>query len=148
MIDSVIYDLFVPSGYQSDLKLNVNRDIVTGQTYTYVIDFEASKSIVKTGNGKYILKPVVHVFVESFTGAIKGVVQPYEAKPEVLAIGPSDDTTTVFADPYSGKFKIRGLNPGLYDLEFHPDTSYSDTTLFDVEVFAGETTVLDTLWFH
>jgi hypothetical protein len=35
----------------------------------------------------------------------------------------------------------------VYDLEFHPDTAYAETTLIDVEVFAGQSTVLDTLWF-
>jgi hypothetical protein len=149
MADSVLYDLKIPSGQESGLKLLVHRDIVSGQAYTYVIDFDAARSIVRTGHGEYgrfILKPVVRVVSESLTGSIKGVVQPADARPTVTAVG-SNDTTTVFADPYSGKFKIRCLNPGSYDLEFHPDSAYSDTTLFDVQVMAGETTVLDTLWF-
>jgi hypothetical protein len=43
---------------------------------------------------------------------------------------------------------IRGLAAGLYDLEFHPDTAYAETTLVDIEVFAGQSTVLDTIWFE
>jgi len=43
---------------------------------------------------------------------------------------------------------IRGLATGLYDLEFHPDTAYDGITLVDVEVFAGQSNVLDTIWFE
>ncbi len=148
MADSVIYDIKTPSAQQSGLKLKVNEEISAGTSYTYVIDFDAAKSIVRTGNGKYILKPVIRVFTEAITGSIAGVVQPADARPAVMAIGPSDDTSSVFTDTITGQFMIRGLAAGLYDLEFYPDTAYSDTTLFDVEVFAGQSTVLDTLWFQ
>ena len=148
MVDSVVYDIKTPSAQQSGLKLHINQDISTGVTYTYVIDFDAAKSIVKTGNGKYILKPVIRVFTEAITGSIEGVVQPPEARPTVLAIGPMDDTTTVFTDTITGQFMIRGLAAGLYDLEFQPDIAYADTTLVDIEVFAGQNTILDTLWFQ
>jgi hypothetical protein len=76
MVDSVLYDLKVPSGSESGLKLIVNKEIISGETYTYIIDFDAAKSIIKTGNGeygKYILKPVLHVFPEigaNFTFAV------------------------------------------------------------------------------
>jgi len=148
MVDSVVYNLKTPSAQQSGLKLLVNTEIFNGITYTYIIDFDAAKSIVKTGNGKYILKPVIRVFTEAVTGSIKGVVQPVIARPTILAIGPSDDTTAVFTDTITGQYMIRGLAAGLYDLKFHPDTAFKDTTLLDVEVFAGQTTVLDTLRFE
>lgn len=149
MVDSVLYDIKTPSAQESGLKLQVHQDISPGITYTYVIDFDAAKSIVKAGKkDKYILKPVIKVFTEAITGSIEGVVQPPEARPTVLAIGPMDDTATTFTDTITGQFMIRGLAAGLYDLEFHPDTAYADTTLFDIEVFAGQSAVLDTLWFQ
>jgi hypothetical protein len=157
MVDSVVYDIKTPSAQESGLKLNVHQDVSPGIAYTYIIDFDAAKSIVKTGKGnsKYILKPVIKVFTEAITGSIAGVVQPPEARPTILAIGPSDDTTNAFTDTISGQFMFRGLSAGYYDLEFHPDTVFgdttftvfADTTLLDIEVFAGQTTVLDTLWF-
>jgi hypothetical protein len=69
MVDSVIYDLKVPSGCESGLKFKVNREISAGVTYTY--------------------------------------------------------------------------NP-----EFYPESCFADTTLADIEVFPGQTTVIDTLWFQ
>jgi hypothetical protein len=38
------------------------------------------KSIVETGNGKYILKPVIKIYTEALSGSIQGVVQPVESK--------------------------------------------------------------------
>jgi len=161
MVDSVVYDIKTPSAQESGLKLNVHQDITPGTSYAYTIDFDAAKSIIKTGKGnsKYILKPVIKVFSEAIsgptTGSIAGVVQPSQADPLILAIGPEDDTTTTMCDT-AGQFLFQGLTAGYWDLEFHPDTVFgdttftvfADTTLMDIEVFGGQTTVLDTLWFH
>lgn len=59
VIDGETYALTTPSAQQSGYKLNVNAEIQEGQVYELVIDFDASQSIVVTGNGKYILKPVL-----------------------------------------------------------------------------------------
>jgi hypothetical protein len=160
MVDSVVYDLKTPSAQQSGLKLNVNQEITPGTSYAYTIDFDAAKSIHKTGKGssKYMLKPVIRVFAEAVTpatGSIAGVVQPAEAWPLILAIGPEDDSLTTSSDT-SGQFLFQGLTAGYYDLEFQPDTIwgdstytvFADTTLFDIEVIGGQTTILDTLWLH
>jgi hypothetical protein len=163
VVDSVVYDIKTPSAQQSGLKLLVNRQITPGHTYEYTIDFDAAKSIVLTGKGnsKYILKPVIRVFSEEITidgpvvGSIAGVVQPAEANPLILAIGMEDDTITTSADTL-GQFLFSGLAAGYYDLEFQPDTIrgdttyivFADTTLADIEVISGQTTVLDTLFFH
>ena len=57
--------LTTPSADQSGLKLKTNIDVVASQTADFVIDFDACKSIVTTGNsgksGKYLLKPVLTV---------------------------------------------------------------------------------------
>jgi hypothetical protein len=59
--DSVIHDLKVPSGEQSGLKINVHKDIPAGQTLNVLLDFDAEKSIVKKGNGDFMMKPVIRV---------------------------------------------------------------------------------------
>ena len=148
MVDDEVYAMKTPSARESGLKFNVHQDLSPGVTYTYVIDFDAARSIVETGNKKYILKPLIRVFTEAITGSIEGVVQPPEANTAVTTVGPTEDTFTVFTDTSSGEFMIRGLTAGYYDLEFHPDTGFADTSLFDVEVIAGETTLLDTIWFQ
>ena len=55
------FDVEIPSAYQTGLKLIHSFEINDGQTTELTIDFDAEKSIVKTGNGRYILKPTIKV---------------------------------------------------------------------------------------
>lgn len=61
MVDSVLYDLKTPSAQQSGLKINLDFTILPGYLYEIYLDFDAGSSIVSTGNGKYLLKPVIRV---------------------------------------------------------------------------------------
>ncbi len=148
MVDSVIHDLKTPSAQQSGLKLNVHEEIVGGEFYAYVIDFVVEKSIVETGNGKYMLKPVIRVFAEAITGSVSGVVQPVEARPSVMAVMGEDTISSTNADTVSGAFMIRGLSEGSYNLIFDPADPYQDTILSDIDILAGQTMVLDTLFLN
>jgi hypothetical protein len=51
----------IPSVYQTGLKLIHPFEINDGQTTKLTIDFDAEKSIIKTGNGNYKLKPTIKV---------------------------------------------------------------------------------------
>ena len=145
MIDSVLYELKTPSAQQSGLKLNVQEEIIAGEAYAYVIDFVVEKSIVKTGNGKYILKPVIKVFTEAVTGSVQGVVHPAESRAMVMAIM-DDDTISTYADTLSGGYVIRGLYEGSYDLLFSAPEDFQDTTLSGIAVSSGQTTMVDTVF--
>lgn len=59
--DSVYHELKVPSGQQSGLKINVHRDIPSGQTFHILLDFDADKSIHQKGNGGFSMKPVIKI---------------------------------------------------------------------------------------
>lgn len=60
MKDSILYDLDTPSAEQSGLKIKVDKSLaLTSDSLT--LDFDAAKSIVETGNGKFILKPVIKI---------------------------------------------------------------------------------------
>lgn len=61
MVDSVLHELKTPSAQQSGLKINVHADISDVDVYNLLIDFDAEKSVVKQGNGNYLLKPVIKV---------------------------------------------------------------------------------------
>lgn len=50
-----------PSAVQSGIKLIHGFDVQAGERVDLLLDFDACQSIVKTGNGKYKLKPVIHV---------------------------------------------------------------------------------------
>jgi len=58
------------------------------------IDFDAEKSVIKTGNGKYKMKPVIHVTSEIYseeevsTGSVSGTVSYYDSQDlELTGIG-------------------------------------------------------------
>ena len=57
--DGISYDLVTPSGQTSGIKVQVHAQFLPGETYRIVLDFDPEKSINKTGNGTYKLKPVI-----------------------------------------------------------------------------------------
>jgi hypothetical protein len=126
------------------LKLNVHEDIHPGISYAYVLDFEAEKSIVRTGNGRHQLKPVIRVFTKAVTGTLKGVTWPPEAKAYISVIN-ADDTVGTAADTVTGEFMVRGLTEGTYNIDFESTDGFRDTTLTDVSIVVGQVTLLDTM---
>jgi hypothetical protein len=121
-------DLKTPSAQQSGLKLKVDKPLNEGISYDLVIDFDASRSIVKAGNsGQYILKPVLRVIAEE-SATIEGTVLPLEAGPVAVSALIEEDSVGTFADE-NGKFVIRGLKAGDYTLIFTPNEGYQEKTL-------------------
>jgi len=60
--DGIIYEMKVPSGYKSGIKLVHGFDIEVGVTTELVLDFDASKSVIVPGKkGKIMLKPTIKV---------------------------------------------------------------------------------------
>ena len=51
--------LKVPSGMESGIKVKLDKDLISGEELILLFDFNAEKSVVLTGNGSYILKPVL-----------------------------------------------------------------------------------------
>jgi hypothetical protein len=107
-------DLNTPSAQQSGLKVQVNTDLREGITYKIVLDFDAARSIVATGSGKFNLKPVIRAITTAEDGAIKGLVDPASALPVVYAINGAD-TVSTYANEM-GAFLVRGLEPATYRL--------------------------------
>lgn len=130
------FDLKVPSGSESGLKLKVNETIVAGGDYHFVMDFDASRSVKVKGNGKYSLQPVIRMFSKSEAGVIKGSVTPIETRPFVWAINGTDTLGTVASE--TGDFKLTGVPEGTYTLSFVPQNGAGTFELNDVAVAKGE----------
>jgi hypothetical protein len=88
LLDGTTQPLKTPSGQQSGLKIKADFTVLADQTNAFLLDFDACKSIVVTGNGKYILKPVVRLSAIP-AGAIQGWVSP-----NVITTTVSGTTTT------------------------------------------------------
>lgn len=142
-VNDTLYDLKTPSAEQSGLKINVHQTLADDISYTLILDFDAAKSIVESGNGEYILKPVIRAIAQPLDGGIKGVIIPVSANPAVYAISGSDSVST-FPDA-TGNFLIKGLSAGNYNIYFAPATGYNDTTVTGVVVTTGVITDMGTI---
>lgn len=102
--------LKTPSGQQSGLKLQAHFDVLPGQVADLVLDFDACKSIVKSGSsGNYNLKPVMSVFKRLST-AIEGYVDTSMANGNTQVSAQLGGATVRSTVPDStGKFLIAWL---------------------------------------
>ncbi|MEL4455996.1 DUF4382 domain-containing protein [Lutimonas vermicola] len=150
-------DLDTPSAEQSGLKLKLNTDLEGGFSYTFILDWDVSKSIVKAGNsGKYILKPVIRVNLEVNSGSISGIVVAEELEDEIDGAVPQDKTEVfIFTenDEYvgstftndKGEFLVQGLDEGYYILKI-VTLNYADfESKQPIMVTAGEITDAGTI---
>jgi hypothetical protein len=143
-IDGQEIDLVTPSAQHSGLKLNVHADLLEGVTYKILLDFDAARSVVHTGSGKYNLKPVIRSITEATSGAIKGVVSPAASLPAVFAIVATDTVATTYADS-TGNFLLRGVPPGAYTVSFDAKEGYTDFQETNVAVSLGNVTDMGTI---
>jgi hypothetical protein len=143
IIGGVSHDLTTPSGQTSGVKLNVHDQLTAGIAYTLNLDFDAAQSIVVTGNGKYILKPVIRAIPQAVSGAVTGMVTPAASSPKVYAIIGADTIGTV-ADT-TGKYYFSGLAAGTYQVKFVPVSPYAVKIVTNVAVTNGSVTDMGTV---
>ncbi|MEJ7779284.1 MAG: DUF4382 domain-containing protein [Daejeonella sp.] len=137
VVNGVSYPLTTPSGQSSGVKLKVNEDLEAGVAYTMLLDFDAAKSIVQTGNGKYILKPVIRAIPNAVSGSITGTITPAESSPKIYAITGTDTLGTI--SDATGKFWFPGVSAGTYKVEIYPVSPYLNKTIDNVIVVTGST---------
>ena len=143
-VDDRTENLATPSAQQSGLKVQVHADLKEGMVYEVLLDFDAARSIVATGNGAFKLKPVIRAIVEergaveTDGGAIEGSVEPVASNPAIHVIQ-GDDTVSTMVDNV-GNFFVGDLTPGNYRVVFIPIEGFLGEELTDVDVTAGDTT--------
>lgn len=129
-----------------------NFEIASSGQVFFWIDFDAGNSIQPdnsgSGNGNgFRLQSHIKIFTTGRTGRIEGFVLPRAAEPIVKAARGSD-TATAIPDGNDGKFKIVGLNAGIYTVLIDGQHGFNDTTLFNITVRNGEDTRLPTIILH
>ena len=145
MVDSLLHDLETPSAQQSGLKFNIHANLTAGVVYTLWIDFDAARSIVHKGNGKYSLKPVIRTYTEATSGAISGVISPADALPYVMAVS-NGDTLGSYAGE-DGHSLLKGIPEGTYSILFEPADPYLPKSIDNITVVNGQVTEMDTVYF-
>ena len=140
-VDNVVYPLSTPSALQSGLKLNVHSDLTPGVEYDLLLDFDANRSIVLTGNGEYQLKPVIRTISVATSGSIRGNVVTTLALPAAVSVTDGTNTYSTTTDA-SGNFLVRGIAAGSYTVTITPASTYVVKTYLNVVVTVGNLTQL------
>ncbi len=144
--------LDTPSAEQSGLKLKLDTELESGFTYTFILDWDVQKSIVKAGNsGKYILKPVLRVNTEVNSGSISGkvigddvndaVTTAVALEDIIVKIYKQDDDTEIFAQTLTnenGDFLFQGLSAGNYTLKIEDNRFIEFESEDTIQVKVGE----------
>lgn len=152
--DGTSYDLKVPSGSQSGIKIFIKPDITVngGLTSDLLLDFDVSKSFVAKGginnlNG-FNFKPVIKVSNLSTAGTLMGIVTEVEegtilgVEGAQVAVFIADTlNTTTFSD-VDGGYMILGLEAGSYSVQVEKE-GYLMQTAEEVQINAANKTVQD-----
>jgi len=151
---TVTETLKIPSSQNTGIKLNRPFDIVEGEVTKLTLDFDAQKSVIKTGNGKYKMKPVITVLSENYSseelpelfGSVSGNVSYYD-NTALMSIGISGanielsgitylitKTTTSLAESLpevsKGDFELLEVPAGIYTLNVVADGYYKECWYF------------------
>ena len=114
--------LDTPSAVQSGIKMNADFTVEGGQRYDLVLDFDACKSIVTKGNGKYALKPVVKVVPTALNG-ISGFVSVPLLSDGITVTAQQNGAVVAATVPSStGEFTLSRLPVGNYDVVITSNT--------------------------
>lgn len=137
VVDGQTHPLEVPSGGTSGLKLNHPFTLLDGTVHAATLDFDAHRSIHLTGDGRWIMRPVIRIVVDAVSGRLQGVVDPAAARAAVWAVA-GGDSALAWADTLTGAFAFGPLAAGTYDVSILPTVAgWADTTVAAVAVPAG-----------
>lgn len=142
--DGVTYPLNLAPGTSNYLYVslhNEHRQDSLGTTKVWV-DFDLARSIVEM-NGAFYLRPVLKPFCNQNFAEVAGVVLPADAKAIVMVYN-SSDTATAIPHP-DGRFMVRGLKPGVYDVVYKASNGYKDVTVSKIDLKAGKNAPLQTV---
>jgi hypothetical protein len=136
--------LVTPSATQSGIKLVNEFDVKAGQQVDLVLDFDACKSVVTQGKGRYLLKPVVKVVPTAIVG-ISGVVAPALLGSHVTVSAQQNGVVIASTVPNAttGEFFLSHLATGNYDVVITAD-GHAAGVVGAVPVAASGSTVLST----
>lgn len=117
--DGTSEPLFVPSGGQSGYKGKGAFEITANAKIEVTADFDVHKSVVVTGNRKYLLKPVIRLVVTELSGTINGTVV------DVADYNTSSDSLVVYS------YKSESYDAAEEDNNFPNSVSAGDVNMSD-----------------
>ena len=145
MKDGKHYDLKVPSGAQSGLKVFVSPDLVvtTGLSHDVLLDFDLSRSFIAQGPASNItgfsFKPVIRAVNLSKAGTISGLVMDMSElglPGATVTISKGDQVVATAITEEDGSFKILGLSEGTYAAQAEKE-GYNSLKIGSISVTVG-----------
>ncbi len=138
------YALQTPGAMQAGLRIDVHKDIAAGNTYKLLLDFDASRSVLSAGSGKYNLKPVIRSTLQPAGGSIKGYITPNSFLTAIYVLQGTDTVAGTYTS--TGSYMLKGLTAGTYNVSFAPsNTGYKTQTKTAITVTADNVKIMDTV---
>jgi hypothetical protein len=161
------YELTIPSGDETGLKLNRGIDIPAGGNADFTIDFDLRKSVhlPSAQDALYVLRPTLRIVDNVVVGAIAGTVTFDSATcaspavyvyaganvtPNDISGAPADPVTTALVNTTTGQYRAAFLEAGTYTVAWtcaaaQDDPAIDDNITFmnplNVTVSAGATSL-------
>ncbi len=153
--DGQTYELRVPSGYNTGLKVFIRPqiEVIDGITSELLIDIDVSKSFVVQRLGqspntelRFTFQPVIRAVNQSMAGSLTGLVTDTSAAPVAIAnaqlqIADADSVVSSTFTDITGAYTMIGIPAGLYTV-----TAYAaeyDSLVADVEIKVATATEQD-----
>ena len=145
MKDGQEFDLKIPSGTQSGLKIQIEPELVVedGVVNEVLLDFDVSKSFIVQGNINskagvkgFIFKPVIRAVSQKQCTRVEGIVYEGENTPIEQAhvqIMQGDSVLTSSFTDESGNYAMIGIPEGSYTMLCEKE-GYGSVTVINVEV--------------
>lgn len=142
VIKGVSYPLSTPSADQTGLKLQVHQTLHGGVLYSILLDFDANKSVIETGNGVYKLKPVIRTIETAVGGSIKGSITFTSTGLPAFVTVVDNSTNLSYSTNVNatGNFLAAGLPAGTYTVTVTPTLPALPVIKTNVVVTTGLTT--------
>lgn len=112
VVDGQTYPLKVPSGEQTGVKLSLGFDVVEGEFYEILVDFDIGKSIARAQGGDlYILRPHYNAYKKVLCGTIAGKTMLTDGAGvgslvEVVDVVDGTKGTSTISDETTGAYKV------------------------------------------
>jgi len=148
---SETYDLKVPSGSQTGIKVFIKPDLHVegGLTSEVILDFDVEKSFVLQGNMNspagikgFHFKPVIRAVNETTAGSVEGVVvDADDVVMETVSVWIEQDTViTSTLTGAEGYYSMIGIPAGVYSMSAAME-DFDTLTVENIEIVEGNLTV-------
>lgn len=155
LTDDRIFDLKIPSGEQSGLKVKFpsTLEIAEGEDSELLLDFDVSRSFKAQGNVKnissikgFIFTPVIKATQPKETGELTGQVTDISSSLAIegvqLSVFAADTLNTSTFTDSDGNYTVIGLLPGTYSVAAEQN-DYLAETVDNIDIQVGEKTKVD-----